>query len=262
MKRFFCLAVTLIIALALCLGVSASETECTHANVRYDHEQKDDSVHLVITVCEDCGSRVAEVDEKHVMIVDECGWCGFIVPQEGEEDVTPPPADNEILEEAKTHSEEIVAWIMENIEEISVICTMILTTILTIRKLAILIKSAITMNNNTVTVASNSEKVVQEASTTVGNYVDAMNELLAEVRSNADEKQKLVAKLDDATRFMNTAKLANMELANEVAELLVLANIPNSKKEELYSRHRAAVNAIAAAEETEVKADVADEEEA
>jgi hypothetical protein len=43
-----------------------------------------------------------------------------------------------------------------------------------------------------------------------------------------------------------------MELANEVAELLVLANIPNSKKEELYSRHLAAVGAIAEAEKTEV----------
>ena len=251
-----------IIALALCSGVSASETECTHTNVRYDHEQKDDSVHLVVSVCENCGSRVSEVDEKHVIIVDKCGWCGFIVSQEGEEDVTPPPADNEILEEAKTNSEEIVAWIMANMEEIAVICTAIVTTILTLRKLGIMIKSAITMNNNTVTVANNSEKVVQEASTIVGDYVDAMNELLAEVRSNADEKQKLVAKLDDATRFMNTTKLANVELANEVAELLVLANIPNSKKEELYSRHRAAVNAIVAAEETEVKADVADEEEA
>jgi hypothetical protein len=52
--------------------------------------------------------------------------------------------------------------------------------------------------------------------------------------------------------YIKTAKLANVEFANELAELLVLANIPNSKKDELYSRHIAAVGAIAEAEKTEV----------
>ena len=55
--------------------------------------------------------------------------------------------------------------------------------------------------------------------------------------------------------------LANVELANEVAELLVLANIPNSKKEELYSRHLAAVGAIAEAEKIEVNTEVKEDVE-
>jgi hypothetical protein len=42
--------------------------------------------------------------------------------------------------------------------------------------------------------------------------------------------------------------MANVEFANEVAELLILANIPNSRKDELYARHLAAVNAIQEAE--------------
>ena len=59
---------------------------------------------------------------------------------------------------------------------------------------------------------------------------------------------------------LKVAKLANTELANEVAELLVLANIPNSKKDELYARHRAAVALIdAASTENEVENDDGEE---
>ena len=105
MKRFFCLAVAFIIAFALCLSASASETDsavfpveketCTHTNVKYDHQQKDDTVHLVLAICEDCGSRVGEFDEEHVFIADKCGWCGLQVTQEGEEGATPPVDEGE-----------------------------------------------------------------------------------------------------------------------------------------------------------------------
>ena len=61
------------------------------------------------------------------------------------------------------------------------------------------------------------------------------------------------AMLEKVNKHLETSKSANLEFSNELAELLVLANIPNSKKDELYSRHRAAVDAMAAAEETEVK---------
>jgi hypothetical protein len=75
------------------------------------------------------------------------------------------------------------------------------------------------------------------------------------VRANEEEKHKLATTLATVKKYLETAKAANLELSNEVAELLVLANIPNSKKEELYSRHRAAVDAIAAVEKTEVNTD-------
>ncbi len=74
--------------------------------------------------------------------------------------------------------------------------------------------------------------------------------MLASFRANAEEKKTLEETVEEVRAFMEKAKLANVELANEVAELLVLANIPNSKKEELYSRHLAAVGAIA--DKTEV----------
>ena len=264
--------------------VSEVDNKCSYCGFKvHTHTYKieceavDENKHIERSICP-CG-YVVEEEKAHEFFTFAstndlvCMRCEYQIHDAGEDGVvppvddpsdgggdatTPPPEDegNEILKEALTKSEEIVAWIMDNFEEISVVCTMILTTILTIRKLSILFKSAITMNNNTVTVANNSEKVMQEASDTVGSYVDAMTALLAEVRCNAEEREKIVAKLDEATRLFNTAKLANMELANEVAELLCLANIPNSKKEELYSRHRAAVQALAAAEKTEVKADV------
>jgi hypothetical protein len=93
---------------------------------------------------------------------------------------------------------------------------------------------------------------MQEVKAEVVGYKAAIDKLLAAFTANAEEKQKLEAKLDEVNNHLKTAKLASMELANEVAELLVLANIPNSKKEELYARHLAAVGAIAEAEKTEV----------
>ena len=86
----------------------------------------------------------------------------------------------------------------------------------------------------------------------VEGYKTEMANLLAEVRANETEKQKLATLLAATEKHLSSSKSANLELANEVAELLVLANIPNSKKEELYSRHLAAVAAISAIEDSEV----------
>jgi hypothetical protein len=177
---------------------------------------------------------------------------------EGEES-TPEPTPEE---QAEITTEKIVAWVQANLEEISVIITMILTVFYQVRKHAVLNKSIGTLNNNSIAVAKNSETAIEKALTEVASvasmvngYKDEITSLLAEVRANDEEKQKLKEALTEVHTHLKSAKLANMELANEVAELLVLANIPNSKKEELYSRHLAAVGAIADAEKTEVKDD-------
>lgn len=190
-------------------------------------------------------------------------------PTQNDDTTTLPLPDIEVPEEAVTKSEEIINWITANLKDISVICTLILTVFYQARKHIALNKSIATMNNNSIAVAEKSDSSIKQAllgiegaSNTVSGYVDAMNALLAEVRSNNEDKQKLVAKLDEVTHFLETAKRANVELSNELAELLVLANIPNSKKEELYSRHRAAIDALVAAEKErvmEVKEDVEDE---
>jgi hypothetical protein len=168
------------------------------------------------------------------------------------EDPLPPATDDDEASVKVPTTDSIKAYVEENLEEISVIVTLICTIIYQVRKNIALNASIKTLNNNAITIADNSSSSINNASATVGGFVEQMNALLAEVRSTAEEKRNLEVKLDEVTRYINTAKLANVELANEMAELLILANIPTSKKDELYSRHRAAVDAIAAAERTEV----------
>ncbi len=163
-------------------------------------------------------------------------------------------------------TDEIVKWVEGHLEEISVIVTLIFTLIYQIRKHAALNKSIAHCNNNAVAVVENSNSAIQQAlsrvegvSAVVDNYREEIVKLLTEIRQTDDEKKKLETALTEVENYLHTSKLANKELADEVAELLVLANIPNSKKEELYSRHRAAVAAINAAEHKEVKENVGDE---
>lgn len=173
----------------------------------------------------------------------------------------------------KTVTETIVDYVKSHVEELSVIFTLLLTVFYEVRKHRTLNGSIGTLNNNAITVAEKSETAIKqalgEASTIAGNSVESIKialqevadiaavvkgykedfeKLLDEVRKNADEKQSLEDILNKVEAFLKTSKLASIELANEVAELLVLANIPNSKKEELYARHTKAVHELAEAE--------------
>ena len=175
----------------------------------------------------------------------------------------PPETTPEPTPPTKTEAEQIVEWVESNFEEISVVATLIIYAFYFAQKLLALNKSVGTLNNNAVTVAESSNTAIGKAleevqgiAGVVNGYKDEIAALLTEVRANEEEKQALKQALTDVQTHLKTAKLANVELANEVAELLVLANIPNSKKEELYSRHLAAVGTIADAEKTEVKEDV------
>lgn len=172
------------------------------------------------------------------------------------------PEKSEAEREAELTTQKIISYIQEHLEELSVILTLILTVFYQIRKHAKLNKSIGVLNNNAVAVSENSSSAISQALTgvqtvsdVVAGYKDEMTKLLDEVRANEEEKQALKATVGRVEKYLETAKAANLELSNEVAELLILANIPNSKKEELYSRHRAAVDAIAIAEKSEENAD-------
>lgn len=182
------------------------------------------------------------------------------------ETVVIPPVVSDSVKEAELTTEKIVGYVKSHLEEISVILTMILTVFYQVRKHSALNKSIATLNNNSIAITQNSNSNIQQAlksvegvSSTVSNYKDELAVLLNEVRQNATEKKRLESALVEVESYLKTSKLANVELANEVAELLVLANIPTSKKDELYSRHRAAVDAINAVDiatgTTEVKGD-------
>lgn len=167
-----------------------------------------------------------------------------------EEVATGEKTDIEI--EADKITEQIVVWFQDNFEEISVIITLLLTLFYQVKKHTSLNKSIGTLNNNAVAIAENSGATITQAlsgvssvSAVITDYIGKMDNLLAEVRSNEEDKRAMKAALDTAMKYVESAKSANIELANELAELLNLANIPNSKKEELYARHRAAVEAMA-----------------
>lgn len=140
-------------------------------------------------------------------------------------------------EQTRFTSEEIVAWIKAHFEEISVVVSLLCNMIYMAKKHKLLNKSISDTNHNAITVSENSDRAIAEALRMMQSYKEASEE----------EKRKLQEALATATNYLETAKLANVEFANELAELLVLANIPNSKKDELYARHMAAVKNISEA---------------
>ena len=156
-------------------------------------------------------------------------------------------------------SDKIVNWILPHIEEISVIITLLLSIIYNIRRNRALDKSVSTLNNNAVAIAQNSADEMAKASGAVVGYQSNIAALLEAFKQTAEDRQALATELLEVKKHLQTAKSANIEFANELAELLSLANIPNYKKEEIGARHRAAVTAIAEAEKEEVKEVVGEE---
>lgn len=188
---------------------------------------------------------------------------GSAVDEETSTTVENLPTENETSTEGEISGADqesittvIGDYLKSHIADISVIVTLIYTIIYEIRKHRSLSGSIGTLNNNAIKVAENSAAAINDAlkkaediAGIVEGYKKDISILLSEIRDNAEEKQKLEATLHNVETFMKTAKLATLELANEVADLLLLANIPVSKKEELYSRHTSAVNELAAVEE-------------
>ena len=170
--------------------------------------------------------------------------------------------ESEISASEETLPDKIIDFITENYEGstfLSLAISIVVYTFFAIKKHKSLSGSIGVLNNNAVTVAENSAKKIEDAmkkmaamAEVVEGYGNTMSSMLEEIRKNAEEKQSLEEMLCSVQKALETLKLADIEFGNEVAELLVLANIPNAKKEELYSRHRAAVDAIATAEKTEV----------
>lgn len=161
-----------------------------------------------------------------------------------------------------TTTEKIVSYILSHPEEVTVIVTTILTVFYQVLKHKVLNRSIGTLNNNAIRVAENSRESMQSAlaemgsmSSTVGGYKTDIEALLSAYKETAEEKKKLENTLAELNVHLKQSKLANTEFANELAELLVLANIPNSKKDELYARHIAAVSMIEEVTVAEVNTD-------
>ena len=213
--------------------------------------------------------------------------CAMPIVASAEEVAEETVTEGETATVEKTLPEKIVSFITENYTEsslVSLAVTVVVYLFYEIRKHRSLSGTIGVLNNNAVSISKESVKAVEnvlskanalamgseeaiqkvlaeavDIAEVVKGYRDDVVKLLEEIRKSADEKQSLEETLHNVNAFLNTSKLATLELSNEVADLLLLANIPNAKKEELYSRHRAAVDAISIAETTEVKEDVGKE---
>lgn len=167
------------------------------------------------------------------------------------------PAEEIEIEEIETEEvsesfdisiDDIISYVKEHYEEISVILGLIVSALYSLRLNKKTANSITTVNNNAVAIAENSASSMAAMSGVVEQYQTQMEAMLDEIRRNDKERADLEESLAEVTKYLKATRLANVELANEVAELLILANIPNSKKDELYARHLAAVNEIALAE--------------
>lgn len=180
-----------------------------------------------------------------------------ILPPVETPEVTPPieipPTDGTptFEDEVQTVTDNLVKWLEENSALIGLIITVIGYGIVTIKRLGTVIKSASTMNNNAITIANNNKNVIDEALTSIQSASGAVTgydakivALLEAFKTTAEDKAMLEKKLEQTNKYFDVAAQANIEFANELAELLGLANIPNYKKEEIGSRHLAAVTAL------------------
>ena len=170
--------------------------------------------------------------------------------------ISPPTDTSEDDDLGSLISKQIEEWVIPHIEEISVVLTLIASSFYQRRKHKVLNKSIGVLNNNSVSLAETSTSLMNSALTDmkgVSGVVEGnsaiIEKMLEEYKKTAEENKRLTEMLEAIDNHLKTSKQANIEFANELAELLVLANIPNSKKDELYARHLAAVNSIA---ETEV----------
>ena len=189
--------------------------------------------------------------------------CAFPVAAFAEEETLPSDQTEVVAETFPTITTEmILEWGKEHFEEISVVVSLIVSAFYSIRKYKKVNGAIATSNKNAIKIASDSDTALQDALTKMASiasevsaYKEAFEKLLEEFRVSAEDKQKLEKTLNEAMNCIKASKLANVEFADELAQLLVLANIPNSKKDELYSRHIAAKKVIADAEKTEVNTD-------
>ena len=173
------------------------------------------------------------------------------------EEAEPTTEETEVPEETVTES--IVGYVTEHIEEIAVICSLFAAAFYDRISRSKLSGLAGTLNNNAIAIAQNSSATIEAALSKVNGiaemvqgYKDEFASLLGELRNGIEEKRSVEEMLAQVDAHLKTSKLANMEFANELADLLCLANIPNSKKEELFARHRAAVASIEVTEEVNV----------
>ena len=146
-------------------------------------------------------------------------------------------------------------WILPYIDGIAVIITLIVSSVCQSIKNKTLNKSIGTMNNNTVAISEQSAEMMNKALMVMENVANAVTQYEAKIsdlllahNATAEDKERIEREFSEMRAYLKSSAEANIEFANELAELLGLAYIPNYKKEEIGSRHLSAVRSIRTAE--------------
>lgn len=179
-------------------------------------------------------------------------------PVETPEDNTPtdvPPVEEAPVEEVITLTESIAKWLENNADTISLIISIIGAVIVIVKRVGDLLKKAGIINDNAVTIATESASQMQAAQATIDNaanvvtgYNEQITALLGAFSTLLDENKLLKDDVNTLKNYLHTSTSANIEFSNELATLLALSNIPNYKKDEIGQRHLESVQAILDAE--------------
>lgn len=173
-----------------------------------------------------------------------------------DEPIVDAPTGENPVESEKTPITDVIAnWLLANADTITLILSVIAASIAIFKKLGAVLKAMGIINDNAVTVATDSaaqmkevQEMIASASNAVTGYDGKIKELLEAFAVLLDENKLLKDDVKELKTYLHTSTSANVEFANELSELIGLANIPTYKKDELGRRHLEAVRAIYDAE--------------
>lgn len=177
------------------------------------------------------------------------------------------PTDAEILSDSEGErtpiTDSIKSYFTGNLEEISVLVSLVFMAIWSKIRDGKLGSSLGTLNSNSIKIAKTSAEITEAASEKMQAVSDKINNFekrfeiienmyksaLSNIEKIAGENNNVSATLERLASVIRVLTMAVKEDADEVANLLCLSNIPNSKKDEMYGSHINAVRAIEAMEE-------------
>lgn len=156
--------------------------------------------------------------------------------------------DTPETEESLTITEKVVNYVKDHVEEGLTMLAAIASAVI-VKLISGKLSNAVgTLNNNSITIANTASEKISAAAKKLEQYEEKMSEFLAEFRKTEEEKKRIEDMLSKSNTVIETSKLALIELGNEFAELLLLANIPNTKKESFYASHKEAMKKLEEAE--------------
>ena len=172
-------------------------------------------------------------------------------PTEGE---ISPPTDSAEAPEADpdaTFADEIVAYLEANLEEILVVIGTIGMAIYTKLQNTKIGGALGTINANSVAIAQGSEKIALNALEKVAAVTDKLaswegkiTEVLDKLARTEEEKKDLEKTVGAVSSTLAAVKTALVEVSEEVTGMVMFANLPNSVKDEYYSKHLKAISGI------------------